>query len=186
MTGQRQVRDAEGWGAVNPGAESRLIEPATAAHWPDLWTIVEPIVRAGDTYALPRDLRAEEARDLWLAPPPSHTAVLRQDGHILATVRMGPNKPGPGSHIGTAAFMVAPAAHGRGIGRELGQYAVAWLRDRGYRGIQFNGVVQTNHAAVRLWQSLGFTIVGTVPDAFEHPEHGFVGLHIMFLPLVAG
>ena len=96
---------------------------------------------------------------------------------------MGPNRPGPGAHIGTASFMVAPEARGRGVGRALGEYVVQWHRDQGFRGIQFNAVVETNTAAVRLWRSLGFEIVGTVPGAFRSPTQGYVGLHVMFLEL---
>jgi GNAT superfamily N-acetyltransferase len=86
--------------------------------------------------------------------------------------------------VGTASFMVAPAARGRGVGRVLGEHVVAWHRSQGYRAIQFNAVVETNTAAVRLWTSLGFEVVGTVPGAFRHPVHGYVGLHVMHLPLV--
>jgi GNAT superfamily N-acetyltransferase len=80
--------------------------------------------------------------------------------------------------------MVDPAREGRGIGRALGEHVVAWARDAGYRGIQFNAVVETNVAAVRLWESLGFRVLATVPGAFDHPRHGYVGLHVMFLDLV--
>jgi GNAT superfamily N-acetyltransferase len=79
--------------------------------------------------------------------------------------------------------MVAPDARGRGVGRALGEYVVQWHRDRGFHGIQFNAVVETNTAAVRLWQDLGFRIVGTVPEAFRSPAHGLVGLHVMYLRL---
>jgi GNAT superfamily N-acetyltransferase len=96
---------------------------------------------------------------------------------------MGPNRPGRGAHIATASFMVDPAHEGRGVGRALSAHVVAWARAAGYRGIQFNAVVETNHGAVRLWQALGFEIVCTVPEALDHPEHGFVGLHVMFLRL---
>ncbi len=96
---------------------------------------------------------------------------------------MGPNRPGAGAHIGTASFMVAPTARGRGVGRALAEFMVQWHRDNGYRGIQFNAVVETNEDAVHLWQSLGFEIVGTVPGAFLSPTHGYVGLHVMFLDL---
>jgi GNAT superfamily N-acetyltransferase len=105
---------------------------------------------------------------------------------VLGSAKMGPNRAGRGAHIATASFLVDPAAQGRGVGRELGGHVVAWARDAGYRGIQFNAVVETNAGAVHLWQSLGFRIIGTVPGAFEHPEHGFVGLHVMFLDLTAG
>ena len=84
---------------------------------------------------------------------------------------------------GTASFLVDPAAPRRGIGRALGEHVVDWARDAGYRGIQFNAVVETNDAAVHLWQSLGLRVLATVPGAFDHPEHGYVGLHVMFLDL---
>ena len=105
---------------------------------------------------------------------------------ILGTAKMGPNRPGHGDHIGTASFMVAPESRGRGVGRALGEYVVQWHRDRGYLGIQFNAVVETNTAAVRLWQDLGFEIIGTVPEAFRSPAHGLVGLHVMYLGLGSG
>jgi GNAT superfamily N-acetyltransferase len=96
---------------------------------------------------------------------------------------MGPNRPGRGAHVATASFMVDPAQQGRGVGRLLGEYVVDWARSSGYKGIQFNAVVETNTGAVRLWKSMGFEIIGTVPEAFDHSEHGLVGLHIMYLPM---
>ena len=140
------------------------------------------IVAAGETYAYPESLSAAEARALWVQP--SARVVVACDEHrVVGTAQMGPNRPGRGSHIATASFMVDPATQSRGIGRALGEEVVRWAREQRYRGIQFNAVVETNVAAVRLWQSLGFQIIGTVPGAFRHPEHGFVGLHAMFLPL---
>ena len=102
---------------------------------------------------------------------------------MLGTAKMGPNRPGrrrPHRHRQLHGRAGGP---GPGVGRRLGEYCVAWHRDAGFRGIQFNAVVETNTAAVALWQSLGFTIVGTVPGAFHSPTHGYVGLHVMFLPL---
>ena len=159
------------------------IRRATAGDWPQIWPIFDATVRAAETYAYPSDLTPDSARDLWMEPPPGQTVVLEDSGSILGTAKMGPNRPGPGNHIGTASFMVAPEARGRGVGRALAEYVVQWHRDEGYRGIQFNAVVETNVAAVRLWQALGFEIVGTVPGAFRSPSQGYVGLHVMFLPL---
>ena len=116
--------------------------------------------------------------------PPGLTVVAVDGDVVLGSAKMGPNRPGRGSHIATGSFMVAPAARGRGVGRALGEHLVTWARDAGFRGIQFNAVVETNTGAVHLWRSLGFEVVGTVPGAFCHPEHGYVGLHIMFKPLV--
>ena len=157
------------------------IRPAAEADWPAIWPFFIDTVRAGETYAYPPDLTVAQGRDLWLSD--EHVVVLEEDGVVLGTAKMGPNRPANGAHIGTASFMVAPEARGRGVGRSLAEYAVAWHRDAGFRGIQFNAVVETNTAAVALWQSLGFEIVGTVPGAFHSPSQGYVGLHVMFLPL---
>ena len=162
---------------------TRTIRPATDDDWPRIWPFFEATVRAGETYAYPLDLTLETGRDLWMADPPGATVVLEDGGELLGSARMGPNRPGRGDHIGTASFMVAPEARGRGVGRALGEYVVQWHRDQGYRGIQFNAVVETNTAAVRLWRSLGFEIVGTVPGAFRSPTRGYVGLHVMYLRL---
>ena len=159
------------------------IRPATDDDWPHIWPIFDATVQAGETYAYPMDVSSDLARDLWMERPPGQTVVLEEDDRILGTAKMGPNRPGHGDHIGTASFMVDPEARGRGVGRALAGYVVRWHRDQGYRGIQFNAVVETNVAAVRLWQDLGFQIVGTVPGAFRSPTHGYVGLHVMFLPL---
>ncbi|GAA3085425.1 hypothetical protein GCM10020000_84880 [Streptomyces olivoverticillatus] len=101
-------------------------------------------------------------------------------GEIVGSAKMGPNRPGRGSHIGTASFLVDPAYQGRGIGRALGEYVIGWSGAEGFRGIQFNAVVEANGPAVHLWKSLGFEVVGTVPEAFDHPERGLVGLHVMY------
>ena len=159
------------------------IRAATPEDWPRIWPFFRETVLAGETYAYPEELTSEQAAALWMEQPPAATIVDEEDGRILGSARMGPNRPARGSHVGTASFMVAPEARGRGVGRALGEYVVQWHRDQGFRGIQFNAVVETNTAAVRLWQALGFEIVGTVPGAFRSPTRGYVGLHVMFLPL---
>ncbi len=163
-----------------------MIRPATEADWPALWPVFRDTVAAGETYAYADDLTSDEARALWLERPPGLTVVLEEDGQLLGTAKMGPNRPGRGDHVGTASFMVAPAARGRGVGRRLAAYVVDWHRQQGFRGIQFNAVVETNTAAVGLWESLGFTVVGTVPGAFRSRAHGYVGLHVMYLSLEEG
>ena len=151
--------------------------------WPRVWEFFSRIVEQGETYVYPEDLTSDQARDLWLETPPGATVVLEEDGVVLGSAKMGPNRPARGSHVGTASFMVDESVRGRGVGRRLGEHVVRWHREQGYRGIQFNAVVETNTGAVRLWQSLGFEIVGTVPGAFRSREHGFVGLHVMHLDL---
>ncbi|MGH3362001.1 MAG: GNAT family N-acetyltransferase [Nocardioides sp.] len=159
------------------------IRPAGDADWPAIWPIFDTVCQEQETYAFPTDLTVESARGWWMEQPPGLTVVMESDGAVLGTAKMGPNRPGPGDHVGTASFMVAPEARGRGVGRRLGEYVVQWHRDQGYGGIQFNAVVETNRAAVKLWQDLGFEILGTVPHAFRSPTHGYVGLHAMYLPL---
>ena len=147
--------------------------------WPSVWPIFQEVVAAGDTYAYDPDWSSEQAREIWVETVPGHTVVACDGSRVLGTAKMGPNRPGPGSHVATASFMVAAEARGRGVGRALGDYALSWAKEQGYAAMQFNAVVESNHAAVRLWQELGFQIIGTVPEAFAHPTLGRVGLHIM-------
>lgn len=149
------------------------------ADWPAVWEIIQEVVSAGETYAYDPDWSSDEMRAIWVEPPPGQTVVILDGDQVLGTAKFGPNRPGRGSHVATASFMVASAARGRGIGRTLGEYAIAWAQRQGYAAMQFNAVVETNLAAVHLWQALGFEIIGTVPEAFEHPTHGRVGLLIM-------
>ena len=161
-----------------------IIRPATDDDWPRIWPFFDLIVTAGETYAFPPDLTVESARPWWMERPPGRTVVaVDDDESVLGSAKMGPNRPGRGAHVATASFMVDPAAQGRGVGRALGEHVVEWARATGYHGIQFNAVVETNRAAVALWQALGFEIIGTVPEAFDHARDGLVGLHVMYRPL---
>jgi L-amino acid N-acyltransferase YncA len=148
--------------------------------WQSIWPIFQQVVGAGETYAYDPSLTYDEALSIWVEAPPAHTVVAVDGSQLLGTAKMGPNRPGRGSHVATASFMVSEAARGRGVGRALGEYALAWARDQGYASMQFNAVVESNLAAVRLWTSLGFEIIGTVPEAFDHARNGLVGLHVMY------
>jgi GNAT superfamily N-acetyltransferase len=160
-----------------------LIRTATLDDWPQIWPTFQQIVAAGETYAYPEDLTSEQALSYWLEPPPGHVVVAVDEDQVLGTAKTGPNRPGRGSHVATASFMVSPTAQGRGVGRALADYVLQWARDAGYRGMQFNAVVETNASAVRLWQAIGFEIIGTVPEAFNSAAHGLVGLHVMYRQL---
>ncbi|WP_327236172.1 GNAT family N-acetyltransferase [Streptomyces sp. NBC_01317] len=161
-----------------------LIREATAADWPAIWPFFHEIVAAGETFTYATDLPEEAGRDMWLLPAPNRTVVAVDDaGAVLGTAKMNTNQMGNGSHIASASYMVDPARSGRGVGRALCEYTVEWARAAGFRGIQFNAVVETNEHAVRLYRSLGFEVVGTVPGAFRHPGKGYVGLHVMHLAL---
>lgn len=160
-----------------------MIREAGDGDWPAIHPFFSAIVSAGETYAFPDGLSLEEGRGWWMQSPPGRTVVAVDGATVLGSAKMGPNRPGRGSHVATASFMVDPAHTGRGVGRALGEHVVEWARGDGYRSIQFNAVVETNVAAVHLWKSLGFRVLTTVPEAFDHPQHGFVGLHVMFLDL---
>lgn len=164
------------------------VRRATDADWPHIWPFFQRIVQAGETYAYPLDLTAATARALWMETPPGQTFVAVDGsaggtGTVLGSAKAGPNRPGRGAHVATASFMVDPGARGRGVGRALGEHVLDWARAEGYRGMQFNAVVETNTAAVALWRSLGFAVVGTTPEAFDSAAHGLVGLHVMYRPL---
>ncbi len=156
-----------------------IIRQATEQDWPLIYPFYAAIMAEGKTYAFPEGQTLEQARPWWMEEPPGHTVVAVSDGVVVGSAKMGPNRPGRGSHVATASFLVDPGAQGKGVGRALGQYVVDWCRSAGYAAIQFNAVVEVNAAAVHLWKSLGFTIIGTVPAAFDHPDHGKVGLHVM-------
>lgn len=114
-----------------------------------------------------------------MAKPDGRVFVADDDGRVLGTAELHPNQPAAGGHVCNAGFMVAPQAAGRGIGRALAGHVLEQAANAGFRAMQFNAVVETNHNAISLWQSLGFEILTTVPGAFRHPVHGFVGLHVM-------
>lgn len=153
--------------------------------WPQVWPIVEQVIRAGDTFCYDPDQSESQARDLWITPPPGHVVVALKGEELVGTANMYANRPGPGSHIASGNFMVKREARGTGVGRALGNYLLDWTRTAGFAGVQFNAVAASNHAAVNMYESLGFTIVGTVPGAFAHPTLGLVGLHVMFCDLTS-
>jgi L-amino acid N-acyltransferase YncA len=157
-----------------------LIREATPADWPAIWRFMHVIVAAGETFSWETDLGETDARVRWFHEPPGRTFVaVDEAGQILGSAESEPNHGGPGSHVATAGFMVDPAHGGRGVGRALGEHVLSQARADGFSAMQFNAVVEVNAPAVALWRSLGFEIVGTVPEAFDHPRAGRVGLHIM-------
>jgi GNAT superfamily N-acetyltransferase len=120
------------------------------------------------------------ARAMWTPPAPGVTLVAVEEGLVLGAAKIVPNQQGNGAHVANGSFMVGPAARGRGVARRLGEAALEQARVAGFRSMQFNAVVEANIHAVALWKSLGFDILATVPEAFDHPTHGLVGLHVMY------
>ena len=160
------------------------VRDATPEDWPALWPILQPIIAAGDTFSYDPEMDEAEARETWMLAPPARTAVaVTADGTVAGTANAHPNHGGPGAHVASGNFMV-PAGHaGQGVGRALVQDAIAWARAQGYRAMVFNAVAASNVRAVRLYESEGFEILATIPEAFRHPAEGYVGLHVMHLRL---
>lgn len=158
------------------------VRDAAEDDWPGIWQSLEPAFRTGETYTYPRDITEPQAHAAWLSLPGARVlvAVPQSDPTVvLGTAKYLPNHPGGGSHVANASFVVGPAGAGRGVGRTLARAVLDRATAEGFRAMQFNAVVETNERAVRLWRSLGFTILTTVPEAFDHPTAGLVGLHIM-------
>ncbi|GAA4608090.1 L-amino acid N-acyltransferase YncA [Actinoplanes octamycinicus] len=156
------------------------IREITEADWPQVWAIIQDVIRERETFPYDPEMTEEQTRLMWIESPPGRTVVAVDGERVLGTAKMGTNRPGPGSHISTASFMVAADARGRGVGTALCRDAVEWARQAGYAGMQFNAVVESNRSAVELYQRQGFQVLGTVPEAFEHPKLGRVGLHLMY------
>jgi ribosomal protein S18 acetylase RimI-like enzyme len=149
-----------------------------------IWKIVNEVVGADDTYALDSNMSREDALAYWFAPG-THTYVAEQPSIAVAgTYILRRNQAGGGSHVANAAFMVSASARGQGIGRAMAEHCLGEARRLGFRAIQFNFVISTNTAAIRLWQELGFKIVGTLPDAFHHPDKGYVDVYVMYRSLL--
>ncbi|HEY0636205.1 MAG TPA: GNAT family N-acetyltransferase [Pseudonocardiaceae bacterium] len=156
------------------------IRRAEGDDWAAVWPLWHRVVATGETYMWSPSTPADAARAAWMLPPPAAVYVAELSaGTVVGTAQLRPNQPGLGDHVCNAAFMVDPDHGGQGIGRRLALHVIDDATRRGYRAMQFNAVVETNTAAVALWTSLGFSIIGTVPAAFRHARHGLVGTHVM-------
>jgi ribosomal protein S18 acetylase RimI-like enzyme len=159
-----------------------LVRPATAQDADAIWSILEPTIRAGETYTLPRDMDKESALSFWFAA--KHEVFVAEDnGTILGTYFLQANQQGGGAHVANCGYITAPFATGRGVARAMCEHSLQRARERGFRAMQFNFVVSTNDRAVRLWQSFNFKIVGCLPKAFLHPAQGYVDAFVMYREL---
>ena len=155
------------------------IRPGTSGDGDAIWTILEPIVRAGETYALPRDWSREAVLAYWHAP--GHDVFVAEDnGAVLGTYFICANHLGGGAHVANAGYATARSAQGKGVARAMCEHSIDYARSRGFRAMQFNFVIASNARAVALWQGMGFAIVGTLPGAFAHPTLGYVDAFVMY------
>lgn len=158
------------------------IRPARPDDAPAIWSILAPVIRAGETYTLDPEMGEGEALAYWMGPD-KETFVAEEAGEVVGTYYMRANQAGGGRHVCNCGYMTRTGATGRGIARRMAEHSLEHARARGYRGMQFNFVVSTNERAVRLWHSLGFETVGRLPLAFRHPIHGDVDALVMFQAL---
>jgi L-amino acid N-acyltransferase YncA len=156
-----------------------------------IWNIFHEVIAAGETYPINPDISRNGALAYWFQSG-AHAYVAeqhlrsggKQEKRIVGAYTVHPNQSGGGAHVANAAFIVAKEARGRGIGRELGEHCLNEARRLGFHAMQFNFVISTNEAAVKLWQDLGMKIVGTLPGAFHHPEKGYVDVYVMYRSLL--
>lgn len=158
------------------------IRRAKASDRDGIWAILKPIIRAGDTYTLPRNLSKDAALDYWLSRE-NEVFVAEDVGEILGTYYLRTNQRGGGSHVANCGYMTAEHATGRGVASAMCAHSLERAKTRSFRAIQFNFVVSTNDRAVRLWQKNGFEIVGRLPKAFLHPSRGYTDAYVMYRSL---
>jgi ribosomal protein S18 acetylase RimI-like enzyme len=158
------------------------IRAATSLDDDDIWHILEPVFRGGETYPIPRDVSRADALAYWRTPGHS-VFIAEQDGVIAGTYYLRANNKGGGAHVANCGYMTAQGSTGRGVARAMCMHSLAIARERGFRAMQFNFVISTNERAVRLWQACGFEIVGRLPAAFAHPARGMVDAYVMYRTL---
>ncbi len=158
--------------------ETLAIRPAAPADDDAIWAILQPTLRAGETYPIPRDVSRADALAYWHNPA-HEVFVAEEAGAIVGSYYLRANNRGGGAHVANCGYMVAPDAMGRGVARAMCAHSLERARERGFTAMQFNFVIASNARAVKLWQRCGFEIVGTLPGAFEHPTRGFVDALVM-------
>jgi ribosomal protein S18 acetylase RimI-like enzyme len=155
------------------------VRPATSDDNNAIWAILEPVIRAGETYTLARDMSRDAALAFWFAA--NHEVFVAEDeGKMVGTYFLRANQAGGGSHVANCGYVTATRATGRGVARAMCAHSLEHAKQCGFRAMQFNFVVSTNERAVRLWKNLGFEIVGTLTQAFLHPSAGYVDAYVMY------
>ncbi len=158
------------------------IRAADGSHRDAIWRVIEPTIRAGETYPLSRNMTCDDALAYWCAPQ-HQVFVAEEGGAVVGSYYLRANNRGGGSHVANCGYIVAPAAMGQGVARAMCAHSLERALEGGFRAMQFNFVIASNERAVRLWQSFDFAIVGQLPGAFEHPRLGFVDALVMYRTL---
>jgi RimJ/RimL family protein N-acetyltransferase len=161
------------------------VSEQTDADWPEVWRVLEPAFRAGESYPLPLNVSEEDAKLYWIKRDGLNAVARDQSGAVVGVYYLRPDQGGPGSHICNAGYVIAESARGKGYAVELCKQSQDQARAMGFRGMKFNLVVSNNTAAVTAWKRAGMDILGTVPGAFRHPVDGFVDAYIMYRALEA-
>jgi ribosomal protein S18 acetylase RimI-like enzyme len=159
------------------------IREATGSDKPTIWKIIKAVIAGGDTYVFEPDTPEDEMLAYWFSPEKYVYVAEDEGGEVLGTYWIKPNQPGLGSHVGNGAYMVSPHAKGKGVGRIMAEHSIEEARRLGFKSIQFNFVVKSNEVAVKLWQKVGFEIIGEIPDAFDHKTNGLTNAYIMYRKL---
>jgi ribosomal protein S18 acetylase RimI-like enzyme len=160
------------------------IRPFSTSDWPALWPILQTTFAAGDTYTFSPQSSEAEIHKAWIELPAATFVATNEAGDIVGTYFIKPNQPGLGAHVCNCGYVVSKAAQGQGIAAKMCEHSQKLAVEMGFRAMQFNFVVSTNTGAVRLWQKLGFEIVGTLPEVFQHQKLGFVDAFVMFKRLI--
>jgi ribosomal protein S18 acetylase RimI-like enzyme len=155
------------------------IQPATTQDFNDFWPTFQQVAQSGDTYGYPPNITKQQAQKNWMQTP-TRTYVAKINGEVLASYYIKTNHEGPGAHVCNCGYMVAATARGQGLATALCEHSQQVAIELGYKAMQFNFVASSNESAVKLWQKLGFEIVGRIPAAFEHPEKSFVDALVMY------
>src|SRR5260221_13142820 len=155
-----------------------MIRPANHADDDAIWSIFHAVIASGDTYVFDPHMPREQALAYWLRSD-THTYVAEREGQVVGTYILKPNQPALGSHVANAGFMVSPMARGLGVGRRMAEHCLAEARRFGFRAMQFNLVVSTNEAAVKILPGLGFLVIGTVTESLRHSSQRFCESYLM-------
>ena len=165
-------------GLTNETVPALIIRPATDDDAGAIWAVLEPVFRAGESYAMPRHISREAALDYWFAAA-HEVFVADADGEVLGTYYMRANQAGGGDHVANCGYVTSPTAQGQGVARQMLEHSLVHAKNRGFLAMQFNFVVSTNERAIKTWKRYGFAVVGRLPRAYNHPTRGLVDALVM-------